>query len=338
MTTTASQASAPVHAVDLGLSRTPMTAAPAASPAARIRARLDEQVRALLEHEPVAREGSHPEGVHQMRVSVRRIRAALKATGAAVQTSAALQEELRWLGRVLGEVRDLDVQLDHLRTQAAGFEPAERDAVERLLLGLRAARRKARQRLLAALRGHRYSTLLKDLAAAALSEAPPAAAPRTGEQRAAANVEVIQRPYRKLRTAAAALGDEPSDDDLHTLRIHGKRLRYAAELALPAGGRPVHRLIRATKQFQDVLGEHQDTVVAEELVRRLVAGLDRPVAPELAFAAGRLVERERARRADCRAGWRAALATVDSSAEEVLAGAATRQAGQAPRPPARPSR
>ena len=315
-----------------------MTATPDAPLPVRIRARLDEQIRALLEHEPHARDGSDPEGVHQMRVSVRRIRAALKADGAGVATAGVLQEELRWLGGVLGEVRDLDVQLDHMRAQAADFEPAERKAVERLLLGLRAARRKARQRLLAALRGQRYAALLRALADAALSDPPPAAQPSAGKKQVAVAGELIKRPYRKLHKAAVALGDDPPDDDLHALRIHGKRLRYAAELAIPVGGKPVQRLIKATKQFQDLLGDHQDAVVAEREVRRLIAELARPVEPDVVFAAGRLVERERGRRDECRAGWRPALDTVDSAAAEVLAAAATRTAGQAPRQSARPSR
>jgi CHAD domain-containing protein len=297
-----------------------MAAEPDAALAVQVRARLDEQIRALLEHEAVARDGADPEGVHQMRVSVRRTRAALKADGGAIDTAGALQDELRWLGGVLGEVRDLDVQLDHIRAQAAGFEPAERKAVEHLLLGLRAARRKARQRMLAALRGRRYAALLGALAGAALSEAPPAAGPSTGKQRAAATVELIRRPYRKLRKAAEALGDDPPDDDLHALRILGKRLRYAAELAIPTGGKPVQHLIKATKRIQDILGEHQDAVVAAQEVRRLVAELDRPVAPEVALAAGRLVEREHARRADCRTNWRAAVASVQSAAEDLFAG------------------
>jgi CHAD domain-containing protein len=285
-----------------------------------VRAKLDEQVRALVAHDAVARQGEDPEGVHQMRVAVRRMRAAIKADGSGFGDAAErLQTELRWLGSMLGAVRDLDVQLDHLRGQAAHFEPDEQAAVDRLLLGLRADRRKARQRMLRALKTKRYRDLLETLVTAIHSE-PSAAGDAPGRNRPAAGmIELIRRPYRKLSKAATALSDDPPDDDLHELRIHGKRLRYAAELAEPAGGKPVRRLIAATKGLQDVLGEHQDAVVAEQEIRRLLDELGDVVDVDVVFAAGRLVERERARRADCRARWRAALATVDTHAETVLA-------------------
>jgi CHAD domain-containing protein len=296
-----------------------MTASPGDPPAVHVRAKLDEQTRALLEYEPVARDGTDPEGVHQMRVSVRRIRAALKADGASLD-DATLQTELKWIAGLLGAVRDLDVQLDHLRAQAADFEPAEREAVERLLLGLRAARRKARQRLLAGLRSQRYTALLESLAAAARTTAP---APLTSPDKpkravAAAFTDLVRRPYRKLRKAVDQLDEEPPDDDLHALRIRGKRLRYAAELAEPQGGKPVRKLILATKNLQDILGDHQDAVLAEQEIRRLLAELAEPVDTDVVFAAGRLVERERYRRTDGRANWRSAMSKVDEEATKVL--------------------
>lgn len=284
-----------------------------------VRAKIDEQVRVLLEHEAIARAGIDPEGVHQMRVGVRRLRAALKA-GGDIPDGARLQDELRWLGTSLGAVRDLDVQLEHLRGQTADFTDDERAAVERLLRGLLLDRRRARQRMLTTLRSRRYAALLESLNAATATESTRDAEPVGKKQWPADLIDVIKRPYRKLVKAAEALGADPPDDDLHALRIRGKRLRYAAELAGPAGGKPVRQLIKATKGLQEVLGDHQDAVVAEQEVRRLVTELGDPVETEVVLVAGRLVERERARRAECRARWRAALAEVDSHAATVLAG------------------
>ena len=284
-----------------------------------VRAKIDEQVRALTEHEQVAREGVDPEGVHQMRVAVRRLRAAVKVSH--LENAEQLQAELKWLGGALGAVRDLDVQLEHLRGLAADFEPDEREAVERLLTGLRLERRRARVRMLGVLRSRRYAALLESLGA--VTHAAPS---RTGElpgKKAtwtASLVELIKRPHRKLIKDADALGTDPPDDDLHALRIRGKRLRYAAELAEPVGGKQVRKLIRATKSLQDVLGDHQDAVVAEQEVRRLLTDLGEEIETDVVFVAGRLVERERARRAECRTRWRAALAEVDSHATKVVAG------------------
>lgn len=305
----------------LGLPATPRQALAGDPPSAHVRARLDQQVRALLENQAIARQGTDPEGVHQMRVAVRRMRAALKASGEPGLEP--VQAELRWLGGILGPIRDLDVLLDHLRAQAADLPVDERAAAERLLHGLVEERRRARRRMLDTFRGARYTALLRTLAALVTSDVTDEDTgdtdDRSDDRRATgepALLDVIVGPHRKLAKAARALGDDPSDDDLHALRIRGKRLRYAAELAEPAGGKPVRRLIKATKEFQDVLGDHQDTVVAEAEIRRLLAERTDGDAG-VVFVAGRLIERERARRADCRARWRATFDEVDRLAGEL---------------------
>lgn len=301
---------------ELGLPDTPREAAAGDPPVVHVRARLDQQLRALVEHEAVARQGVDPEGVHQMRVAVRRMRAALKASGDPELADA--QAELAWLGGILGRIRDLDVLLGHLRGQAADLPEDERAAAEVLLHGLVEERRRARRRMLGTFRGDRYATLLRTLAGLVTAEVDGAPVRRRATQQAL--LDVVTKPHRKLAKAARALDDDPSDEQLHALRIRGKRLRYAAELAGPVGGKPVRRLLRATKQFQEVLGEHQDTVVAEAEVRRLLAERadeSTDMDADVAFVAGRLVERERTRRAACRARWRAVFEEVDRLAGDL---------------------
>lgn len=258
-----------------------------------LRERIDEQVRELRAHKKVALADTDPEGVHQLRVAVRRLRAVLGREHE-------LQPELRWFFARLGPLRDSDVLLARLRGDTAGFSSAEMTAFERLLGGLLAERAVARKRAVKALRGKRYGRLLKALGATAESAAGPARAdPAT----------TVERPHDRLRAAVADLGEEPTDDELHNLRIRGKKLRYAAEITAPAGGKAVNRLVKATKRLQDVLGEFQDACVAERRVRALV-GED----AEEAFVAGRLVERERARQLAMRAEWHARYVEVDRCA------------------------
>jgi CHAD domain-containing protein len=106
--------------------------------------------------------------------------------------------------------------------------------------------------------------------------------------------DIAGREFRKLRKAMDALPVTPSDAELHRARVKGKRARYAAELAAAPGGRKAERFVSRAKRFQDVVGEHQDAVVAEERLRALLA--ERARGAHTAFAAGRLVERQRARR------------------------------------------
>src|SRR5207247_1791578 len=76
----------------------------------------------------------------------------------------------------------------------------------------------------------------------------------------------------------------------------GKRARYAAELTARRGDAAGEAFIRATKRFQDVLGAHQDAVIADERLRALATG----ATPAVVLAAGRLIEGEARRRAEAR--------------------------------------
>ena len=107
-----------------------------------------------------------------------------------------------------------------------------------------------------------------------------------------------------------ALPADPTDDELHAVRIRGKRARYAAELAEGAVGKPAQRFVQDAKRFQDVVGEHQDAVVAEERIRAL---LDRQASSLAYLAAGRLIERERERRRNARAPFPEAWAALEKS-------------------------
>jgi CHAD domain-containing protein len=153
--------------------------------------------------------------------------------------------------------------------------------------------------MLAAMSGDRYFALLDRL------EAVEAALPVRETDVTLA--EIAAKEFARLRRAVRALPPDPSDDELHDVRIRGKRARYAAELAEGVVGKPARRFVRAAKRFQDVVGEHQDAVVAEERIRGLLA-VTRSSAAHL--AAGRLIERERERRRDARAAFPRAWARL----------------------------
>ena len=80
---------------------------------------LRRQLAVLREKEPGTRLGEDPEELHDMRVATRRLRAALSLFADVLPVRAQVfREELGWLGRLLGAVRDLDVQLEGLADMA----------------------------------------------------------------------------------------------------------------------------------------------------------------------------------------------------------------------------
>lgn len=258
-----------------------------------LRARLDEQLTELRVQAEIAMADTDPEGVHQLRVAVRRARAALKTAGGFDE----LRAELRWFFARLGPLRDLDVLLERFHGDTSGFSATELAAFERLLRPLTAERAEALRRAKKTLRGKRYAKLLDGLGAATPSGAGAAEPDLVAE---------IAKPHDRLRAAVEAIGTDPTDEQLHDLRILGKKLRYVAEMAT---GKQARALVKAMKEFQDLLGEFHDACVAEERVRALTPGdLDE------AFVAGRLVERERVKQQETRATWHGAWLLVDRRA------------------------
>jgi CHAD domain-containing protein len=197
-----------------------------------------------------------------------------------------LRAELDWLAQALGRVRDLDVLISHLEGEVAAL-PDDHEAGELLLTKVRSKRAAAQHELVETLSSDRYATLL-----ARVEEA--AAEPRwVGE--GVPVEELARKDFERFNRSASKLGSRPSSERLHRVRIRAKRARYAAEVAEPLVGKPARRFVSQAKKFQDVAGEHQDAVVAEQTLRGLVRA-----EPQLTFVAGRLVERQRERRARSR--------------------------------------
>lgn len=296
----------------LGLAAEPPAAAPGGPAAAHLRVAVGRLLRVLLAHEPAASSGHDPEAVHQMRVSTRRLRSVLKLSGPLLGPRAQdVRAELGWLAALLGDVRDDDVLIARVQEIAREFAARDRDAAGELLSVLVAERGTARGRLTKALSSARYARLLRSLAQ--LTEADSAASDVPGK----ALLRRLRKPYRRLTETAAALPAEPADDELHALRIRGKRLRYTAELARTAAAKQdrkrLKKLIGAAKDLQRVLGEHQDAVLAAERMHALAATRG----GEVGFVAGRIAERELARRARPRADWPAAVARIDAAARKL---------------------
>src|SRR4029450_4784142 len=144
--------------------------------------------------------------------------------------------------------------------------------------------------LLAVLCSERYLQLLTQLEAAA--HAPDVAGDTT------ALTDMVAALFKRLQKAMRTLGPEASAEELHRVRIYGKRTRYATELAQAIVGKPARRFLHQARKFQELLGEHQDAIVAEAHLRTLLRHTRGTLA---AFTMGRLVERMQASRLAVRA-------------------------------------
>lgn len=264
----------------------------ASLPVEVLRAAIVRSTRKLVAHDPGVRRGDDMEDVHQARVATRRLRSDLRTFATVVDRgwSDALRNELKWLGGLLGAVRDTDVLLERLERRLATLDRVDETAGHQLLAGLHAKRDAARDELLAAMRAPRYLELLDRLHDASHRVPGPLDARDLGVE----VTDLVGAPWHRLRKAADALDEDSPDADLHHVRILAKRCRYAAEAVAPAVGKEASTFAKKVAALQDVLGEHQDAVIAGQWLRDHASDVGGEGAAAVAFVAGELAMLEQA--------------------------------------------
>ncbi|MFE7902427.1 CHAD domain-containing protein [Streptomyces sp. NPDC057424] len=252
---------------------------------------------AIVELDPAVRRDAE-DAVHSMRVATRRLRSTFKSFGKILDRTVTdpIADELKWLAAELGLDRDREVLTERL-TAAVDEVPAglvRGPVVERLHSWSRAEHSGARGRLLGVLDSRRYLTLLDTLDALI---ADPPLLEAAGKEPHKPIAKAVRKDFRKVSALIEQAADlEPGTDRdvaLHEARKKAKRTRYAAETAKPVLGKPAKTMAKSMKALQNLLGEHQDSVMARQALRELSAVAH--AAGESAFTYGLLHEREERR-------------------------------------------
>ena len=258
-------------------------------------------VRQLVANDPAVRLGDDMVAVHQARVATRRLRAELRLFRSVLETDVIdeLRTDLRWLGGLLGALRDTQVMTQLLdahiqaignQREADGIEIAQRIAVNSEI---------QRTQLISALSGNRYLELLRRLENL------------VGDPRCRIGVDPQQpalpvlarraaRSWRNVRRLENRLGPAPTDDELHSLRKAIKVARYAAQAAGRLGAAS-RGFAQAALVLQDELGELHDCVVEMAWLDQNRTGFE----PGAAFLAGRLHAHADQRRRELHTAWHA---------------------------------
>ncbi len=258
---------------------------------------LEAQRAALVQAERQTREGD-PHGVHDLRVSLRKLRSALATFRPYVDGSVTepLRAELRWAGGELGGARDREVVDERLHDLLLR-EPDRRlvgPVVSLVDEALAHAQTNGAAVVIDTLDSERYASLLSALDA--LVAEPPLTPLAGGPARKQATKRVRRDLARLLALAehtADAIDERARVESLHEVRKAAKRLRYAAEAARPVTGKRVRRVGQTAKQLQQVLGEHHDTWMTREVLLLMAARSD--ARGESSFTIGRLHGLEQAR-------------------------------------------
>jgi len=256
-------------------------------------------LRQLIANEPAMRVG-HGEALHQMRVALRRLRAAISAFSNVVADSdwQSIKSGLRWITGALGPARDLDVFVAEVLVPLCAQNP-KKPGVIGICRDFQRRRTRAFKEATETIQSARYRRLV--LNALEWIEVGPWTKSNDDllrlrrEQPVRVHaVDELARRHRKLRRKGRTL-KELTPLERHTLRIAGKKFRYAAEFfadVFPGktNARRCKDSLSALKGLQNALGGLNDVAVREELASHLALSKrfksETLATRERAFAAG----------------------------------------------------
>lgn len=241
-------------------------------------------------NEAAALSGLDPEGVHEMRVALRRMRAALSDFRGIIPAAQVswLKRETKWLISSLGTARDWDVFLSEL------LPPVEADrrgdsGLAKLRITAETEREKGYAGARRAIRSHRYSAFLARMRR--WLSAKPWRQGGNGRKWLDESAEkVAGRLLKKRHKAVLKLGRDfkkLSAQERHQLRIALKKLRYTAEFFRSLYQKKREKAyFHALSQLQNSLGRMNDIVVADHLLKRLSAARDRRISDLISTGGG----------------------------------------------------
>jgi CHAD domain-containing protein len=235
---------------------------------------LQSRVGTLREHLPAAR-SQDVEGIHDMRVASRRLRAFLKEHRKLFDAKIGKRfgRRARTVTRALGPSRELDVTIGLLLEVAAAFESPAREAAEHILMRLRVRRQESVLGIREGIRAVEAPAFDENLVALCVSLREPATCYLDTAK------DGLKRAHKQLLSAYDAWKESRAEEDLHQVRICFKKLRYTCELYEPLYGSEMKDRLKALKGAQEALGDWNDVRVLRDYVQELSEG-----APEEAAA------------------------------------------------------
>lgn len=221
---------------------------------------LRRQVLAILLGDIALRGDGDEETVHDTRVGIRRLRSTVRMFAPLFPDLSQLDQDLRHVAVLLGEVRDSDILGKYFTEQLDALPPEQvlGPVAQELQDTLSRQRRTAQERWGEGWRSEPYRRSMAELTSWLVDGRPfPDPAATTGKN-------VLRKARRKLRQRLDEAGADPHL--LHRARKAAKRLRYTAELLSPELS-DAQEIIDRAKAFQDLLGRHQDLAVAADFLR-----------------------------------------------------------------------
>jgi len=224
------------------------------------------------EWEPVVLAGEDPEGIHQMRVCLRRMRSALAVFRPAIprKITGSFFEEMRSAAKTFDRPRDLDVYIAENLSSACDKQMGK---LRKLAMKHRA---RAYVEAIDFIHGKRYAKLCDGFRQWVETQGWRADLSADKQEMLGANVvpfasDALERQSTRVLDNGRDI-ERLDGEALHQLRIDCKNLRYAAEFFAPLYGEPMKQFVAHLKGLQDLLGTLHDTAVMWDLQKDLLKG------------------------------------------------------------------
>jgi CHAD domain-containing protein len=206
------------------------------------------------------------ERVHQSRVAMRRIRSNLRTFRLLCDPTwgTSLRAELAWYGNCLGQARDLNIIRELITDKGPDVMAPEHVARLDELLTVKMA--DALKDIAAQRGGARRFQLTEQMM---VLWDGPAFKPKAARPAREVLPQMLHRAWHDVRGASRTARQDPSDINLHKLRIRVKDLRYGCNTVALVEGGGARKTAKATEQLQVKLGDLHDAVFSIEWLRAL---------------------------------------------------------------------
>lgn len=248
----------------------------------------------IMDNEEACLTGTDPEGVHQMRVSLRRLRSSLRVFAPFIDRGrvAWMDADLKWLAASLGPARDWDVYISETLTTVDSYG-IDRQSIAALRERAEVKRQAAYDAVRATLGSERYARMMFRLSAFVAMEGwlarplDPRDPLLKSLNKTAAGI--LRRPYRKVIRAGADMANLDLEAR-HDVRIRLKKLRYAVDfLQAVYPGAETRKFTRLLRNLQEAFGKLNDVAQAMRLTDEQCRAADgEAIDANVLFAAGQV--------------------------------------------------
>ncbi len=216
------------------------------------------------------------EFLHDFRVAIRRTRSGLTLIKDVLEPSISsrFKDDFRYLGQITGPVRDLDVYLLMEDNYKARLPEHLQEGLYFFFEDLAEKRAREQKKLIRALKGPRYRTITNDWQDYLSRKDNDAEEKNSRVPITALAKKIITKRFQRILRDGKAISPESPDEELHRLRIQGKKLRYSLEFfnsLFPE--QEMKKMIKQLKLLQNNLGDFNDLSVQQEMLKHYLAAI-----------------------------------------------------------------